>query len=263
MYFAKYMAEWSRSVSDATVKSFYIMTALVGAMILLVGAFMALSHFAQPEALGAVKKIFTSLGFIFIGMASMMLTLSLLDETQIAAAERIIASSLEIIGLFIILSSAISAFSASDKAGFGHFAGLTLLFSVMLGALAVLMYVLQDEDDYYRLAASVGAIVFLVGVLGFLFRSIAKIHYNASWITLIVLLVGVGLIAAEIVALSHHLPDGNYIVKIATIITAVLVVIGAIATLVLIIQKLDKDKRFKITKKSAETMRYTISGILA
>ena len=261
MYFAKYMAEWSRSVSDSTVKSFYIMTTIVGAMILLVGAFMALSHFAQPEALGAVKKIFTSLGFIFIGMASMMLTLSLLDETQIAAAERIITNSLEIIGLFIILSSTISALSASDKAGFGHFAGLTLLFATMLGALAVLMYVIQDEEDIYRLIASVLAIVSLVAVLGFLFRSIGKIHYKASWATLIVLLVGLGLIAAEIVALAHWLPEGDYIKKIATVATTMLVVLAALAGLVLFIQKMDKNKRFSITKESANTIRYTFTAI--
>ena len=260
LYFARTMAEWASGQGDATIKAFYTIVGVMAGFVLVVGAFMALSHLADPKSLGVVKKVIVAFGFAFLAIAGLMLIISTMTESQILQAEKIINEVITIIGIFAVLSELIAALS-DTKSKFSHFIGLTILLGMIIGSFAALMIVLQDEDDYKRLAAALGTIVAVLIMLSVMFFNISKLKYNATWKTLLVMIGGAIAIGAAIVLLARALPDESYIGKVITVAAVILVMMTALGAIMLTIQHFAKDKRFSVTQTSTKTLKMSLAGL--
>ena len=262
VYFAKQVSAWIKEDPGMIQAMEYLAAGL-----LVVGTIAAvlvgLSGKADEGALKAVKKLFTSLGFVMLSMAAFMAITGDLDEAQWKRANTSLMWTLIIIGIFSVIITTIDALvSAGDaKSTFGRFAGITLIFGAVLGALAGLMIVLNDEDDYMRMFGAVGAITLLLLSLAYMFQSVGKIRVGTAskpiWA-----LVGMAIsIAGAIALLSKFLPDNGYVGKIAALSVAMVTVLGALVLIAGAITHFAKDKRFSVTERSSKTLNVAFKGI--
>lgn len=259
IYFAKYVAQWINEVPNMKEAMAYVGIGVV-AVGVLAAALMRFSNDANEDAIVAAKKLFTSLALLMLSMATFVAVAGSLDESEWDRAHKSLTASLVIIGLFSVIIAAIGNVK-SDKASFGHFAGIVLLLGVMLGSLAALMIVIQDEKDYIKLGLSVIAIVSLVGILGMLMESIAKIKTNKSVGPILALAGVVVAIGGAIAIIAHNLPDEHYIGKIIASSVALIAVMAALAVIAGLILHYSKDTRFTVTQRSEKTLNMTFKGI--
>lgn len=262
VYFAKQVSAWIKEDPGMIQAMEYLAAGLV-VVGTIAAVLVGLSGKADEGSLKAVKKLFTSLGFVMLSMAAFMAITGDLDEAQWKRANTSLMWTLVIVGIFATLISAIDAIvsNGNAKSTFGRFAGITLIFGAVLGALAGLMIVLNDEDDYMRMFAAVGAITILLLSLAYMFQSVGKIRVGTAskpiWA-----LVGMAIsIAGAIALLSKFLPDNGYVGKIAALSVAMVTVLGALVLIAGAITHFAKDKRFSVTEKSAKTLNVAFKGI--
>lgn len=260
MMVAKYISDWI-GTDSTKLSNFKAVATIVGALILVVGAFMALSNNVDPDALKGVKKIIGSISFLFISLSALIGIIGLLSPDQMDGATDLILKTLGVLAGIVLVSEIIGKIGASNSTKFGHFAGLVLMMASLMSAMAVLMVVLNDKDDYIRLATAVGAILVLIGALGFLFRSIAKIHYNTQWKVILTMVAGTIAIGAAIVLLAKQLPNEGYLGKIISVAGVMVGTIASLVGIMALIAHFSKDTTFSLTKKSAETMNKAFEGL--
>ena len=180
--------------------------------------------------LKAVKKLFTSLGFVMLSMAAFMAITGDLDEAQWKRANTSLMWTLIIIGIFSVIITTIDALvSVGDaKSTFGRFAG---------------------------------AITLLLFSLAYMFQSVGKIRVGTAskpiWA-----LVGMAIsIAGAIALLAKLLPDNGYVGKIAALSVAMVAVLGALVLISGAITHFAKDKRFSVTERSSKTLNVAFKSI--
>lgn len=262
VYFAKQVSAWIKEDPGMIQSMEYLAAGLI-VVGTVAAVLVGLSGKADEGSLKAVKKLFTSLGFVMLSMAAFMAITGDLDEAQWKRANTSLMWTLIIIGIFSVIITTIDALvSAGDaKSTFGRFAGITLIFGAVLGALAGLMIVLNDEDDYMRMFAAVGAITLLLLSLAYMFQSVGKIRVGTAskpiWA-----LVGMAIsIAGAIAILSKFLPDNGYVGKIAALSVAMVTVLGALVLIAGAITHFAKDKRFSVTERSSKTLNVAFKSI--
>lgn len=251
---AKYISDCVKS-NPNLLRDIGIVLLYVSGLIGMVGLLMHLSKDADPSALKAARKMFGSLGLVILSMAAFMAIAGDLKEEEFNRAKKALLSSLVVIGIFATVISYISGkFSESSKAGFGTFAGITLLFSAMMGSLAMLMLMLKGPEDYVKLAAGVIAIIGVFFAMSKLMESIAKIKYKATPKAIWALIGGIILIGGAVTLLAKGLPDSNYVGKVASISVAMVGIMSALVVMAGAIQHFAKSTKFSVTKTSHKTI---------
>ena len=262
VYFAKQVSAWIKEDPGMIQSMEYLAAGLV-VVGTIAAVLVGLSGKADEGALKAVKKLFTSLGFVMLSMAAFMAITGDLDEAQWKRANTSLMWTLVIVGFFATLISAIDAIvsNGNAKSTFGRFAGITLIFGAVLGALAGLMIVLNDEDDYMRMFAAVGAITILLLSLAYMFQSVGKIRVGTAWKPIMALVAAAVVIAGAIALFARLLPDQGYVGKIIAISVVMTAVLGAMVLIAGAITHFAKDKRFSVTEKSSKTLNVAFKGI--
>ena len=261
---AKYIADCVKS-NPNLLRDMGIVLLYITGLIAVTGLFMQLSKDADPSVLKAARKMFGSLGLVILSMAAFMAIAGDLKEEEFNRAKKALLASLIVIGAFATVITYISGkFSESSRAGFGTFAGITLLFSAMMGSLAMLMLMLKEPEDYVKLAAGVIAIIGVFFAMSKLMESIAKIKYKATPKAIWALIGGVVVIGGAVALLAKALPDNGYVGKVASISVAMVGIMAALVVMAGAIQHFAKSTKFSVTKTSQKTITESLKvlGVL-
>jgi len=239
---------------------------IIGGLIVAVGllARLGIGEHANPKYMQQVRRMFSSLSLVILSMTAFMAIAGDLTEDQFNRAYNALKGALIVIGIFSSIIAIASSFSKASKAGFGTFAGITLLFASMVGTLAWLMIILKDPEDYVNLAVGVIAITTLMWALSRLMESIAKIKYKSTPKTILALIAGVIIIGGAIAGLVRVLPDNGYVGKIAALSLAMIGVMASLIAMMGAIDHFAKSTKFSVTKTSQKTIMESLKvlGVL-
>lgn len=265
IYVSKLLGDWIKENPNIEKAIVYIMGILAVCTL-----FSALSFFGDSKVIKAASKAILSLSIVILAMGAFAVMVGTLKEDEFQRAVKTLQAAIVAIGVIVAIIGICSAISKKTPAGFGMFAGITMLFAAMIGSLAWLMMTLKEPEDYARMYLSILAIGMLFAAIAGLMDGIGKIHTGKSWAPIAALFGGLVTIGLVITHAVKTLPDEHYIGKVATMVIAMVALLAAIVTISLLMQKINKSTKVSITKTSSKNLRATftmmaelIVGILA
>jgi len=240
----------------------------MGLLILAIGGLMALMGLVKdPLVFKAANKMLKAITGLIVALGLVMLAISTIPEKDFARAERSLYISLSIIGVMMILVEVISMFATQSvliKKTFGMFAGITLLFSALMGSMALLILSIKKPEDYAKIAVATGSIILVISVLSLLFHVISTIPDSRHGIVLIWSLIGGAIVlATAVVLLSRALPETDYINKVAAVSVAMIALLAIIATMAMVINKIALSKKTIIDMMTVKKINATYVGIVS
>jgi len=262
MLVTKYISDGLKDNPDA-LKSFVIVTGCVAALILMVGVlsrFVAMtdSKFGV-KALKQVRRTFSSLALVFLSLAALMAVVADMSPEQFERAKTIFVWAMIAITALTVIMAVITKFSKNaPAAGFGTFAGITLLFATMLGSLALLMMMFEKMEDPKPFIFAMGTIITMFVLMSVLFHQVGKMKWKAAPKAIWAILGGMAAIAGVITLCAHFLPDEGVIEKVASITGAMILVMSAVVIMAEQINKYAKNTKYTVTKTSQKSIMQTL-----
>ncbi len=250
MLVAKFIADGMKD-NPRAAENLMAVVGMISLLIVAVGAMAMLTGLGSGQySAGSIKQIrrtFASIALVFLSMAALSAVIADMSPAQFNRTQKILKMTLITMGIMLALIAVMTLFSKGSKAGFGTFAGVTILFATMLGALALLMHMFDNMDDYSSLWKSIALITGIFVLMGGLFITISKIRYTAAPKTLWALIGGIIAIGGAIALFVKFMPDNNVIQKVAAISGAMVLVMTALILMTRSIMKFAKDTKYSVT----------------
>lgn len=250
MLVAKFIADGMKD-NPRAAENLMAVVGMISLLIVAVGAMAMLTGLGSGQySAGSIKQIrrtFSSIALVFLSMAALSAVIADMSPAQFKRTNKILTMTLVTIGILVVLIAAMTVFSKGTKAGFGTFAGITLLFATMLGALALLMHMFDNMEDYSSLWKSIALITGIFVLMGGLFITISKIRYKAAPRAIWALMGGIIAIGGAIALFVKFMPDNNVVQKVAAISAAMVGVMTALTIMTGAIMHFAKDSKFSVT----------------
>ena len=212
IYFSRLLAEWLEEVPELKTAIGILTT-----MIIVIGLVAALIAAATregslaPKAIRAASLVFVSAALMMVAMAGFMDIIARLPEKGFERARSLLQSAIGIISVLILIESLVSMRARKSAAGFGHFAGMVLMYAVLLGSLIVIMQMIQDEEDYIKLLAAVTAVSIVCWAISEMMDSFGSMQKD-SWKPIVALVGGFILVIGALVGAAILLKDNDPII---------------------------------------------------
>ena len=251
IYMTKLLADWTKDTPnlDAAMRNIAI-------LIVVCGAFIALSFLGDEKAIKKFGGFLTSLSIVILSLGAFSVMMGTLTEEEFVRATKVLQKVLVSIGTMIMIIGACNILaSKGNPASFGTFAGITMLFAAIIGTIAWLMLALKDPQDYVNLGAALLSIGIVFTAIYALFTIIGKIQDTGQWKTIISIFGGLSLIGIAIAGAAKLLPNEYYIEKVATVGIAMIAMLAVVAGIAFAIQKFASKNAQTFNPIAAKSVR--------